>query len=350
MAFPCFIRKQAKEIMSIDFLIQLWSGTFGAIVGAVVGAVVAVVVLRRTNDNARVLNRESIAAAKAESDRAVVLQTAQFNEQLVAQGDEQRRAREIQAVAELLEFMSTKLQSPRIGMDVIPPLMVLCNRLTLNSTLYVSRKWLSEGAVNTHLAPRVLRHPLAAALVPWIAAHRFALTFPNTARSPLDEDREEDEDPTPLLPLISGVGTDFGPMHRAVELVTREMLHWNHMTDDEKVECFRSINLISAEKCSMVMAGANLLLGAADARMRLVHRIENRTDLVALNVIVKEAGLSGYVESFDHAYCNFQNVVEVSTVRSAHPDALIHLASNGSSDGITEVMFLPQRLEDELSS
>ena len=163
--------------------IQLWSGIWGAIFGAVLGGVFTLLILMITINSqkssaadeaerqagvaqARLDQEAAIAAARLEqqaldSRTQLEQQAVQLANQLAGQREEKRESREIEAVSDLLMFVTSLVHDWPTDLSFVPELVRRCDRLTLNTSEVVSELW-RQTKIDDKLG--ISRHPLARAL------------------------------------------------------------------------------------------------------------------------------------------------------------------------------------------
>lgn len=267
--------------MDLD-MANLMSG----LIGSVLGAAVSVIILVLTNSYTRQVNATNIAAQREQFEQELSANKEQFSLEVHAAREEARAGRELDAIANLVTFLQTRFDHEPLNRGSVPDLMAACNLLVLSSRRPVADHWRSLAHGNT-LIPRMERHPLALALVPWQAAYELAHGFPDTISC-----EEEEYLDSAGLSVLAGMH-DRREVERqmrvAVERTVRKMLSWAHLTDAEKMSLFDELLGTSQRACSVVLAGVNLMLGSSDPGPNQPYfRIQGRDDLRALINVVKE--------------------------------------------------------------
>ena len=242
---------------------NLWSG--GA--GAVLGAIASIGILIGTNWWTRRMSQEALANqsnqfaheqsnAKLQFEAEQGEARRQFEQQRISGREMAREGRELEVVAELLTWLQVEHLRRPLSEHLMPELMAICNRLTLNSTETVADGWRARSSRETH-SLRVERHPLAIALVPWAAAYSLSQVFPDimgvTWREPVD-----------VGTVVSDLtGADAFPRQSliAVERVSRQMLRWGYLTDEQKIVMFDPLVQIAKDSVQSVFAAVNYSLG-----------------------------------------------------------------------------------------
>ncbi|MEL4317953.1 hypothetical protein WJX64_02960 [Leifsonia sp. YIM 134122] len=267
---------------------NLLSGTIGAILGAVLGGGVTVLVLFLTNRVTRQENAKALSLQKGHFETAASQADAHFKAQLSADREAAREAREISAVEALLTFLQTDFYDNPTDLHLLPKLAARCNLLTLNARREVSEGWDTVRFNRMNSGRR--RHPLEKAIVPWVSAINLARRFPNVA--PLLDGA------TAVFPVISiaDVEDSDREIRRAAEALSRRLLQWAHLSDEEKVNAFDEITHSAALPTKMVRRAVDYLLGAQNHRERPTSLLLNRRDLVELykTALELESGMDGH--------------------------------------------------------
>ncbi|TFB67198.1 hypothetical protein E3N86_00035 [Cryobacterium sp. Hz7] len=207
--------------MTNDVWLQLWSGAIGAVVGAVMGGVSAILVLYFTNKHQAGL-----------SQIALEQQADGLKDQLLSQREERRETREIEAVAELLEFITKLLHDQPEDLSFVPDLVRRCDQLTLNSSDEVGKHWRTTSKFDVL---GVSRHPYAETLTVKIALNQVLSVF-----IPAMDVQYGGELPVPLRNLLREDTVSWVGMTQSLGYVSASLLRWQYMTIDEKIAVFGS--------------------------------------------------------------------------------------------------------------
>lgn len=205
--------------MTSDVWLQLWSGTIGAVVGAVVGGVSAILVLHFSNKHQSALSRI-----------ALDLQAEGLKDQLSAQREERRETREIEAVAELLQFTTKLLHEEPGDLSFVAELVRRCDQLTLNSSDEVGKHWRTTSRFDTL---GVSRHPYAESLTVSIALNQVLAVF-----IPAMDVQYGGELPARLRHLLREDMVSWKGMTQSLGKVSACLLRWQFMSVEEKIAVF----------------------------------------------------------------------------------------------------------------
>ena len=236
---------------------QLWSGIWGAIFGAVLGGLVTLLILwvtivsqkRRAEDEAD--RQAAVSAARAEQQmrdsRAQLEQQAKkLAAQLSAQRDERRESREIEAVGDLLQFVTTLVHQWPVDLSFVPELVRRCDQLTLSANDYVGGHW---RVTKSRDELGVTRHPLAEALTVALALEQVAPIGVGMVA-----DLYGGEIPTQFRKWFGPPGQNREGLIVQLNYLSKHLLRWQFLSDAEKLAAFSYLpRSISARAGSFIV-------------------------------------------------------------------------------------------------
>ncbi|TFD94011.1 hypothetical protein E3T61_03155 [Cryobacterium lactosi] len=267
-----------------------WANLLSGGAGAVLGSIASIGILLGTNWWTRRMSQEALAkqghqfeleqaSAKLQFAEEQAESRRQYEQQQISGRNMARESRELEVVAELLTWLQVQHHRAPLSSDLIPDLMAICNRLTLNSNETVADGWRARVG-ETHTL-RVERHPMAHALVPWACAYTVSQTFPDTMSLPW---RDSDDAGTVVseLSCADSFPRDAGI---AVERVSRQMLRWAFLTDEQKIALFDPLVKRAKTGVESVFAAVNYSLGwdgGAELPYWRLHGSEGITDMLVI--------------------------------------------------------------------
>lgn len=240
--------------MSAEVWIQLWSGTMGAVFGAVFGAGTAVLVLFWSNKHQSKLSmaalEEQARLAKTQMEEQARLAQAQ----LVDQREERRETREIEALSELLQFISMLVEEEPQDLKFISGLVRRCDQLTLNSRHEVASHW-SKTMHASQLG--VTRHPLAEAISTLLALRQITSEVEAGIASLYGGTF-----PTEMNGLLGGRALGWHQFRSDIARTLQSALQWQSLSDKKKCTLFDGIRDRERLTAAKFVAAVSLLLSA----------------------------------------------------------------------------------------
>lgn len=223
--------------MSDDFMTQLWSGTYGALFGAILGGAVAVLIVLLTNHSQsksaqRALDERARASRDLLSQQALASKAA-LDDQKKAQRKEKRETREFEAVAQLLQFMTSLLDERPDDLGFVSELVRRCDQLTLSSHKKVAKNWRTTFK-RDQLG--VSRHPFAETIATAIALQQVRVTVQDRLAIHFGGPPPRDLIKR-FLPRDRRFSWDeIVPMFNSA---SAEMLNWQYLSNDAKIAVFK---------------------------------------------------------------------------------------------------------------